>query len=63
MSKKKIINGKEFTAHLYSYSKNDANEVASKLKKSGFITSVRKVKFKGFDGKTSDMYGVFKSKK
>ena len=62
MAKKKVINGREFTAHLYSYGKTDANEVASKLKKAGWITSVRKVKFKSFDGKTEDMYAVFKSK-
>ena len=62
MAKKKIINGREFTAHLYSYGKTDANEAAAKLKKLGFITSVRKVKFKSFDGTTADMYAVFKSK-
>ena len=62
MAKKVTINGKQYTAHLYAYSKSDANEVADKLKKLGWTTSVRKTKFKSFNGITDDMYAVFKRK-
>lgn len=56
------IKGKKYRAHLFTYSKVDANDIAKGLKVLGFQTSVRKVIWPGEKGLTSDMamYGVYK---